>query len=207
MAESSWSIQTFYRGYHFRSRLEAKWAVFFDAIGVRYVYELDGFQLFEGKIRYLPDFYFPDSKLYGEVKGADYVGEIPEKDLEKMSWMIDYNGPCANGIVLLGNIPDPYMALDMVWAVWHHDIKCIRYEYYLGHAPNCDNRNLHFLDNADESVCESAPSTLSEQGNFPLTYAINLFAGDHLVDTAVHDALCAARSARFEFGEEGSTWQ
>jgi len=49
------AIQTKYNGYHFRSRLEARWAVFFDRIGVRYRYELEGFTLPSGN--YLPDFW------------------------------------------------------------------------------------------------------------------------------------------------------
>jgi hypothetical protein len=28
------AIETFYRGYRFRSRLEARWAVLFDALGI-----------------------------------------------------------------------------------------------------------------------------------------------------------------------------
>lgn len=48
-------IETEYNGYRFRSRLEARWAVFFDALGVRYEYEPEGFELPSGKL-YLPDF-------------------------------------------------------------------------------------------------------------------------------------------------------
>ena len=32
-------IETVYNGYRFRSRLEARWAVFFDAAGIEYEYE------------------------------------------------------------------------------------------------------------------------------------------------------------------------
>ena len=32
-------IETIYKGYRFRSRLEARWAVFFDALGIEYEYE------------------------------------------------------------------------------------------------------------------------------------------------------------------------
>ena len=39
----------------FRSRLEARWAVFFDALGVEYEYEPEGFELTSGQ-GYLPDF-------------------------------------------------------------------------------------------------------------------------------------------------------
>lgn len=48
-------IETFYNGHRFRSRLEARWAVFFDTLGVKYDYEPEGFQLPGGKC-YLPDF-------------------------------------------------------------------------------------------------------------------------------------------------------
>lgn len=49
------TIQTAYKGYHFRSRLEARWAVFFDALGLKWEYEPEGFELpFVGS--YLPDF-------------------------------------------------------------------------------------------------------------------------------------------------------
>lgn len=47
-------IQTKYNGYHFRSRLEARWAVFFDALQIPYEYEPEGFETECG--RYLPDF-------------------------------------------------------------------------------------------------------------------------------------------------------
>ena len=49
------AIETTYNGYRFRSRLEARWAVFFDALGVRYEYEPEGFDLGDG-LYYLPDF-------------------------------------------------------------------------------------------------------------------------------------------------------
>lgn len=48
-------IETVYNGYRFRSRLEARWAVFFRAVGLDYQYEPEGFEM-DG-IRYLPDFY------------------------------------------------------------------------------------------------------------------------------------------------------
>ena len=39
------AIQTQYQGRLFRSRLEARWAVFLDALGVRWQYEPEGFVL------------------------------------------------------------------------------------------------------------------------------------------------------------------
>jgi hypothetical protein len=48
-------IQTKYKGYRFRSRLEARWAVFFDALDLEWIYEPEGFKLEDGTY-YLPDF-------------------------------------------------------------------------------------------------------------------------------------------------------
>jgi hypothetical protein len=48
-------IQTRYAGCHFRSRLEARWAVFFDRLEIEWQYEPEGFDL--GRAGwYLPDF-------------------------------------------------------------------------------------------------------------------------------------------------------
>ena len=63
-------IETYYNGYRFRSRLEARWAVFFDALNIKYVYEPDGFEL-DGGYRYLPDFYLPETETYVEIKPED----------------------------------------------------------------------------------------------------------------------------------------
>ena len=49
------AIDTRYAGHLFRSRLEARWAVFFDRLGLRWEYEPEGFVLPDGT-RYLPDF-------------------------------------------------------------------------------------------------------------------------------------------------------
>lgn len=39
------AIETTYNGYRFRSRLEARWAVFFDALGIQWKYEREGYAL------------------------------------------------------------------------------------------------------------------------------------------------------------------
>ena len=74
------AIETVYNGYRFRSRLEARWAVFFDAMGIRYEYEPEGFKLENGEC-YLPDFYLPEMRIYVEVKPASQIFiEFPEDD-------------------------------------------------------------------------------------------------------------------------------
>jgi hypothetical protein len=59
-------IETRYRGYRFRSRLEARWAVFFDAAGIEWRYEAEGFNV--NGVHYLPDFELPQFKTIVEVK-------------------------------------------------------------------------------------------------------------------------------------------
>ena len=60
------AIETVYNGYRFRSRLEARWAVFFDTLGIEYQYEPEGFDLGEAGW-YLPDFWLPHQvELFAE---------------------------------------------------------------------------------------------------------------------------------------------
>lgn len=61
------AIETTYAGYLFRSRLEARWAVFFDAVDLQWEYEVEGFEFDDGT-RYLPDFLLRDWDLWIEIK-------------------------------------------------------------------------------------------------------------------------------------------
>lgn len=72
------SIDTCYKGYKFRSRLEARWAVFFDSLGIKWEYEKEGFE-FEGGIRYLPDFWLPEVEAWAEVKAEEFNEEDRRK--------------------------------------------------------------------------------------------------------------------------------
>lgn len=87
------AIQTEYNGYLFRSRLEARWAVFFDACGVEYEYEPEGYHLGNG-LMYLPDFL-----LYG-VQGRDggdlfveVKGKMTETDALKIRGFVEMGFP------------------------------------------------------------------------------------------------------------------
>lgn len=64
------AIKTVYADHLFRSRLEARWAVYFDALGIKWEYESEGYAV--NGSAYLPDFYFPELDFYGEVKPADF---------------------------------------------------------------------------------------------------------------------------------------
>lgn len=69
------AIETKYKGYRFRSRLEARWAVFFDALGIEWRYEPEGFDLGFGAM-YLPDFWLPIQKQVCGVPGCGHWIEI-----------------------------------------------------------------------------------------------------------------------------------
>jgi hypothetical protein len=60
-------IETEYSGYKFRSRLEARWALYFDLCKIPWQYEVEGYTLSDGQ-RYLPDFWLPDYNQFVEVK-------------------------------------------------------------------------------------------------------------------------------------------
>jgi hypothetical protein len=74
------AIPTAYGGHLFRSRLEARWAIYFDAIGWSWQYEPEGYELPDG-VRYLPDFWFPAFNLYAEVKPESAVESVFNKAL------------------------------------------------------------------------------------------------------------------------------
>lgn len=65
------AIETRHNGYMFRSRLEARFAVYFDTLGIEYFYEHEGYDL--GKYGwYLPDFYLPHVEMWAEVKPVQF---------------------------------------------------------------------------------------------------------------------------------------
>ena len=74
------AIETVYKGYRFRSRLEARWAVFFNYIGVEWDYEPEGYVLDNGEW-YLPDFLITSNGMsfWCEIKGK----EFSEKEINK----------------------------------------------------------------------------------------------------------------------------
>lgn len=187
-------IETFYNGYRFRSRLEARWAVFFDAMGIEYLYEYEGFErsFDDGTIiRYLPDFYLPNYQMFAEVKGVNSIGEIPSEDAIKMSWMIDYDGPCKNGIILLGNIPDPEGAVSMEYAVWRWTGKGLEFGYSF-----LPDQKLWIVGGHS---ADSAPYYFSKTNDYVLTTAIHR---EFSVRNRISRSLARARQARFEHGEK-----
>lgn len=69
------AIDTLYDGHYFRSRTEARWAVFWKTLGLPFEYETEGYHLDSGKVMYLPDYFIPAWQTYVEIKG-----EAPSDD-------------------------------------------------------------------------------------------------------------------------------
>ncbi len=113
------AIETRYAGHKFRSRLEARWAVFFDALKLPWQYEPQGYAItdpWDDESRaYLPDFYLPTLDAWAEVKGdpngVDWPLWATAVDAMAASGLPDsshaYSGLSRNGsaLIVLGSIP------------------------------------------------------------------------------------------------------
>lgn len=80
-------IETKYKGYRFRSRLEARWAVFFDTLRLEWEYEKEGYNLGDLGF-YLPDFWISNlydrygrKGMFAEVKGE----EATDLEIQKLA--------------------------------------------------------------------------------------------------------------------------
>jgi hypothetical protein len=106
------AIETTYAGCRFRSRLEARWAVFLDTLGIRWEYEPQAVELSwrlnlgDAPLNYLPDFYLPDLDTWAEVKGAWNDAEC-DRFLNAAAALCGAGG-CTDGtVVLFGHLPNP----------------------------------------------------------------------------------------------------
>lgn len=106
-------IQTSYKGYKMRSRTEAKWAIFFDTLGLRWQYEVEGFDLGAAGY-YLPDFWLPDLRLWCEVKGI----EPPAEELRKLQALAEGRG---DNVLLLVGQPGAPKEIDAYMWRWSYE--------------------------------------------------------------------------------------
>lgn len=125
------AIETRYKGYRFRSRLEARWAVFFDALGLQWEYEPEGFDLGEAGW-YLPDFRITGTDTNGDK--MEYWFEIkpkgkPLSDAENAkikAFAEQWNPPYAGAFLLCQGTPGekrtPYIdqCSGMEYILWSH---------------------------------------------------------------------------------------
>ena len=168
-------IETHYKGYRFRSRLEARWAVLFDALNIKWEYEKEGFDM-EGE-RYLPDFWLPGVAAWVEIKpfGKPKKSEIEKcKKLAERNTVYIFDGEPGELFDTEGSKFYAYGKMDGA-----QDVE----EIVL--------RGMFFLGIIDEKIASLIVGPNQKQ-NGHIEYA-NLAAY----------AIKKSRSARFEFGENG----
>lgn len=190
------AIQTEYKGYRFRSRLEARWAVFFDACHVRWEYEPEGFALGNG-MYYLPDFLLHD--VQGRVAGDLYVevkGVMTAADARKIYAfsMPDDSGDeyrVENPVLVVAGIPDGVTIRDI-------DRYCEDWGYcgFPGFEEGPYPFNFQTID-GDYFVAHPG---VNKKGHFELFGDDSSYLCDRN-DEVTLSAFKYARQARFEHGE------
>jgi hypothetical protein len=189
------AIPTEYKGYRFRSRLEARWAVFFDACSVKWEYEPEGFALPNGQF-YLPDFLLhgcaerSPKDLYVEVKGK-MTGADAEKILQFSGFKDLEACEIKNPILVVGGIPDG----DNI-----SDIEDFCREWGYGGFPGIKPGPYPFnFETIDGDYFVAHPG-INKNGQFELFGDDNNYTYDR-DDVATLRAFKLARQARFEHGE------
>jgi len=195
------AIQTRYAGHLFRSRLEARWAVFFNFMGIPWLYEPEGF--FVNGIPYLPDFYLPECGTWIEIKGTSSqvdmnfmhhaAMELPIiSDLHPaalaVEMSLDHSG--LPRVAILGNIPTPSANGDYGW------VGLDGFGEFSGRV--ADEHRYGFGNYFDDHCM----GRLWTEGDDPVTpeLCVHSYALNH-----AQLGYAAARSARFEHGHSGAT--
>lgn len=205
------AIPTRYKGYHFRSRLEARWAVFFDQLGIEYQYEPQGFDLGEAGL-YLPDFYLPkiDRGYWVEIKSV----EPTDSEREKIQRLAIATGksatfrvgePFINVLMAQGSKYDSSTIYEA--AVYESD-GGEDHPYLFCVCPWCGKPGIEF-DGRGARVCGYRAHYDTEAEALNAIRHLGHWRADDKCYTGNHqriiDAAYAARSARFEHGECGPT--
>ena len=187
MNETIKAIETYYNGYRFRSRLEARWAVFFDALGVDYEYEPEGFKLQDGEC-YLPDFRV---KCYGKRGSSN---EEPFDLYIEVKGKMSFEDACriktfsnTYPVLIVDRIPDAGYATNSMKCgsydsmnsidIYPFNYKTIDGDYYAAY-PAATKNGRFYLFGDDSNYINREDESL------------------------VEEAYDKARQARFEFGEK-----
>ncbi len=179
------AIETAYKGYRFRSRLEARWAVFFDALKIKWQYELEGFAL-DG-IYYLPDFFLPEYQMYCEIKPAG----LSDEEIAKVNALAMQSGhPC----LILIDAPNPEGAEYIAAENLNGELNYTKHQF--AECTDCmmedfvTHSGVLFIGITDTDIWMShADATCHEYDN-------NCNDTQRILEAAI-----LARSARFEHGE------
>ncbi|MCW6003907.1 hypothetical protein K1W54_04825 [Micromonospora sp. CPCC 205371] len=103
------ALPTTWAGVTFRSRHEARWAVFFDHLDLRWDYEPERYTLGTVGGTYLPDFYLPDIGLFAEIKPG-LAGDVDPEGVWRWEQFAAAQADNPNGgkvAMFCDRIPDP----------------------------------------------------------------------------------------------------
>lgn len=189
-------IETYYNGYRFRSRLEARWALYFDERGIQYEYEPEGLVLHDGT-KYLPDFYLPQFSCYFEVKRKSIKGTEEETEARRKISDGAYSDTWA-GMICFG---DPYDRDVTIYCQESDESGGGSYEgqVVFGQDPDTNEPVLFVTNDIRERTFFSTwggneiPMTTSCYGHYEEKEFINHY---EIINAELH-----ARRARFEHGE------
>lgn len=171
------AIETAYADCRFRSRLEARWAVLFDALNIVWEYEKEGFDLGSDGY-YLPDFWLPHpvEELANDGWGLwCEIKPIPATETEMRKAIALAAMTKHNVLIFQGRCGQTEYEVTKISAT-HFDPPKI----FTGLRFRDIDGYIHLVNDAGF-------------GSFPASYAINL-----------RQAFRIARSARFEHGEKPS---
>lgn len=205
------AIETVYNGHKFRSRLEARWGVFFDNFGLHYEYEPEGF---EGDgWRYLPDFYLPSLQCYVEIKPYGVSTSDVAKLLNfavqgKKNLLVILGTPSECGrdgmFGANGNLADASFhsflligsRLELAWDEWHaREVQFMQEDKDAGIVSDVDDGQLAvncLLDNGSDVYFAECLTT-----GDPIL--VKKYASD--IGRRMSKAGLTAKQARFEFGQ------
>ena len=193
------AIQTVYNGYKFRSRLEARYAVMFDSMGLTWSYEPEGFILFDGTW-YLPDFYIKEIDSYIEVKPY-YEKDTHSKLLEK--WSIS----SYKRLIILDSTYMEYGSPDAI-NYTYEDSYCIGCECKKKRNDFCDfiekcftkkENRIHF-SKREPQISECFPF-FNDDGYIRIYYALEAPDVAKYYADLIREHIDNAKKARFEHGE------
>jgi hypothetical protein len=205
------AIPTRYKGYHFRSRLEARWAVFFDALGLKWEYEKEGYDL--GKEHggyYLPDFYLPCVSLRGGKDGVfvEIKGQPPsDVEIDKCAMLaLITNKP----VILFTGIPicqtnDNIKLDDNSGYQFAPDPDCcdgVAYDINMSffQCENCKHIKIDYWEGNYE-ICPRCNNGCNDKSCLKENVCVVGVCNDRTDE--LKKAYERARSARFEHGESG----
>ena len=187
------AIQTTYNGIRFRSRTEARWAVFMDTVGISYVYEPEGF-VFEDGTTYSPDFYLPGQDAFLECKGI-----MHDDDIHKVKMLFKHY----RKEIIVGY---PNMTFDVFDECFQFKDCMSRSKMpWIAKCKICGKK--YFLSGEHNiNVCRCCSKSWKiDDEEITTTVLYGYFDESKFINRPeISKAFEKAKSARFEFGEDGT---